>query len=132
MANGYIDILPRGLFSPYIGAGVGFVYHDITRTRFGREIEVDGLGVPTATAPLVWSNGSKENGAGLAAALMGGVTVSIDHRWALDLNYRAQYLAGTSLQMDIVNAGLPAQVSKGILGDHWEHQVRLGLRFNIW
>ena len=32
LANLYWDLLPRGFFTPYIGAGLGFVYYDATRT----------------------------------------------------------------------------------------------------
>ena len=29
LVNGYIEPLPRGMFTPYVGAGIGFVYNDI-------------------------------------------------------------------------------------------------------
>ena len=32
LANLYWDLLPRGFFTPYIGAGLGLVYYDATRT----------------------------------------------------------------------------------------------------
>ena len=40
MVNGYFDILPRGAFSPYVGAGIGFVYYDVDRTQFTQETAV--------------------------------------------------------------------------------------------
>ena len=33
LANLYWDVLPRGAITPYIGAGVGFVYNDLNRTH---------------------------------------------------------------------------------------------------
>lgn len=123
LLNAYIDMLPRGRFSPYVGAGVGMAYHQIDRDYSARE---------TTGAQSLEILGS--NGAGrttFAAALMAGATFAIDHRWAFDLNYRALYMQGGSVSL--TTTGLAAnQVSTATLGDSWEHQVRLGLRFNIW
>lgn len=119
LVNGYIDLLPRGRFSPYVGAGVGMAYHQIHRTYLARE--TGGI-TQTVTGE---ANASR---AGLAAAGMAGVTFAFDHRWALDVNYRALYMQGASATVT-TNIG---QISKAEVGDSWEHQVRVGLRFNIW
>ena len=65
---------------------------------------------------------------------MAGVSFAFDQRWVLDVGYRAQYLGGdTSATVTIVNVpGATPQFSKTTMGDHWEHQVRVGVRFNIW
>ena len=111
MVNGYFDILPRGAFSPYVGAGIGFAYYDIDRGRYNRETEVTALGVPTGNSQT--SNAtSKDTTWGLAAALMAGVSFSFDHRWAIDVGYRAQYLDEASLSMN-TSGGL----SKATFGD---------------
>ena len=46
---------------------------------------------------------------------------------AIDIGYRAQYLDEVSV--DLTPSG---QLSKATMGDHWEHQARIGLRANIW
>jgi opacity protein-like surface antigen len=125
MLNGYLDILPRGHFTPYIGAGIGFVYNDIDRTHFNQETVVAGPNI--AAAPLTFNATGKDSNVGLAAALMAGVSFSFDHRWALDVGYRAQYLDIGSV--DLTPSG---QVSKATFDAFWEHQVRVGLRWNIW
>jgi opacity protein-like surface antigen len=130
MVNGYFDILPRGLFTPYVGGGIGFVYNDIQRYRSNQELSVTPASVVNGVQ--TFTNGGKEsNNIGLAAALMGGVSFAFDQRWVLDVNYRAQYLAGGSVDLNVVN-GAAVQLTKGTVGDHWEHQVRVGLRLNIW
>jgi len=131
LANIYFDLLPRGAISPYIGGGIGFVYNDITRTYTNTEVQVDGTGAPTAT--FVRTGQGKENNYGLAAAFMAGVAFSVDHRWALDVGYRALYMDGGSASITTTSlvTGL-AQQSTADLGDVWEHQVRVGLRWNIW
>ena len=131
MVNGYFDILPRGLFTPYVGAGIGFVYNDVARSSYKLASEVDGVGATVAQTLL--ANSGKDTSVTLAAALMAGVSFAFDHRWVLDVGYRAQYLGGdTSSTISIVNPPAAPQFSKATMGDHWEHQVRVGVRFNIW
>lgn len=123
LLNAYLDLLPRGGFSPYVGAGIGFSYN-----QFGRNYTNTETGGAT---PQIVGGSASANNVSLAAALMGGVTFAFDHRWAIDLNYRALYLQGGSGSLTV--GGLaPAQRSQASLGDSWEHQVRVGLRFNIW
>jgi opacity protein-like surface antigen len=72
---------------------------------------------------------------GLAAALMAGLSFSIDQRWAIDVGYRALYMEGggaTLTTPSFVSLVTPTQHSAATLGDTWEHQVRVGVRFNIW
>ena len=110
MANGYVDILPRGLFTPYIGAGIGFAYNDVTRSRFNQEIET---GAPPLVGPPLATNRS-DTSVTLAAALMAGVSFSFDQRWVLDVSYRAQYVGGdTSSTVSVVNIGARHPAEQG-------------------
>jgi len=120
LVNGYIDILPRGRFSPYVGAGVGMAYHQIHRTY---------LAVETGAQNRTIGADTTASRAGLAAAGIAGITYAFDHRWAIDVNYRALYMQGVSVTSALSSVNVP---SKAALADSWEHQVRLGLRFNIW
>jgi opacity protein-like surface antigen len=118
LVNAYWDLLPRGAITPYIGAGIGLVYNDIDRTH-----------VTTDDTPATLKTGSsKGTNVGLAAALMAGTSFSFNHEWAIDVSYRALYLEGGSVTTTLSSA----EVSKVTIGDVWEHQVRVGLRFNIW
>ncbi len=122
LANLYWDLLPRGHITPYVGAGIGIVYNDLNRTHL--TTEDDGTTVAT-----VKSGSSKETGVGLAGALMAGASFSFDHKWVIDVNYRALYLEGASVTTIL---GPTPEPSTAKIGDVWEHQVRVGLRFNIW
>ena len=134
MLNGYFDILPRGLFTPYVGAGIGFVYNDIQRYRYQPGNRGDGRpGCPNRLHAQTSPHPARKTASAWPGALMGGISFAFDQRWVLDVNYRAQYLAGGSAYVNVVNPGLISpQMSKGTEGDHWEHQVRVGLRWNIW
>lgn len=123
LVNGYIDLLPRGGITPYVGGGVGIVYHQVDRSYLARETSGG------STLDITGSQGTSRTA--FAAAANAGVTFSFDHRWAIDLNYRALYLQGASATL--TTKGLTTnQVSAATIGDNWEHQIRLGLRFNIW
>jgi opacity protein-like surface antigen len=124
LVNAYWDFLPRGAFSPYVGAGIGFVYNHIERSHLTQE---DTAGVPPLTTEN--SGSSSASNVGLAAALMAGVTFAWDHRWALDVSYRALYLDGA----DVTTTLTPSTSASSVdVGSQWEHQFRVGLRANIW
>ncbi len=59
---------------------------------------------------------------------MAGVTIARDHAWALDVGYRALYMDGGEVTTTLSNG----DVSRVDIGSQWEHQVRVGLRVNLW
>jgi opacity protein-like surface antigen len=121
MFNAYWDLAPRGGVSPYIGAGVGFVYNQINRNHTVIE---DNAGVFTTVS----SASGSDNNLGLAAALMAGVSVAWSHTWVLDIGYRALYMDGGE-----VSVALPGPLTSTVsIGSQWEHQLRVGLRANLW
>lgn len=118
--NAYWDLAPRGAWTPYIGVGAGFVYNQIDRTY-----------VSTLDAGGADQNGSGGgSNFGLAAALMAGVSISWSHTWVLDIGYRALYMDGGDLVTPI--SGGSATPSRIEIGSQWEHQLRVGLRANLW
>jgi opacity protein-like surface antigen len=120
LANLYWDLLPRGRFTPYIGGGIGFVYNDMQRSY--RETVSPGTDI---------TGSSHDNNFGLAGALMAGVSISTDHRYAWDFSYRALYTDGGSTATALSPTTPPATSSVDI-GGHWDHQFRVGLRVNLW
>jgi opacity protein-like surface antigen len=116
LLNGYWDLRQRGGFTPYVGAGIGFVYNDIQRDYLDANTGPDVTG------------SSSDNHLGLAAALMAGFTFAVDHRFAWDLGYRALYTDGGSITTTLSDG----DESTARVGSHWEHQIRIGVRANIW
>lgn len=119
--NAYWDLAPRGTFTPYVGAGVGFVYNQIDRAYESRE----DVGLA-----LHQSGAGSSNNFGLAAALMAGVSFSWNHGWVVDVGYRGLYMDGGDFSMPLI--GGSATPSRVEIGSQWEHQVRVGLRANLW
>lgn len=120
LANLYFDLMPRGSFSPYIGAGIGLIYNDATRTYSDTATSV-------GVTSVVTGSGSDTNVA-LAGALMAGVTFAWSHAWAIDVGYRALYLGGIDVSTPLTSG----ETSKATLDGAWEQQMRVGLRFNLW
>jgi opacity protein-like surface antigen len=116
LANVYWDLLPRGHFTPYVGAGVGFVYNQIERDYLAQQT---GLTV---------TGGGSDNHFGLAGAFMAGVSFATDHRFVWDVSYRALYMDGGSTTTNLSNGS----ISTVDIGSQWEHQVRVGVRVNLW
>jgi len=119
--NAYFDFVRNGPLTPYIGAGVGFAVNKLERTFFNEE---DAEGTTIDDSPIKRSDST--HNVTFAAALMAGVSYSITPVTMLDLNYRYLYMSGSDIDLNI--NGVKSNFSTG---DIHEHQVRLGLRWNI-
>jgi opacity protein-like surface antigen len=117
LANVYWDLMERGHFTPYIGGGIGFVYNDLRRSYSATQ------------AGLTVTGSSHDENFGLAGALMAGVALSWDHTWALDIGYRALYMDGGSVTTALSGSAGTSTVD---IGSQWEHQIRVGIRVNLW
>jgi opacity protein-like surface antigen len=68
----------------------------------------------------------------LAAAAMAGFSFAFSPAMAFDVNYRLQYIQGTDVSMPVTVVSGGPYNSKMNTGDLWEHQVRAGIRWNLW
>jgi opacity protein-like surface antigen len=131
--NGYFELAREGRFSPYVGAGIGFAVNELDRTHETIEYSCDPLGNPTCTNPpgpltpnAAYQADEKEHTVTFAAAAMAGVSYQLTPSTSLDLNYRYLFLGGTEATL-LVNGN----VSRVEIGDMHEHQVRVGIRWEI-
>lgn len=108
MANGYVDLGTIAGFTPYVGAGVGLMY---------ASYQVDD----TTTVPTDWHVDQTKYA--LAYSLNAGVSYQVTQNASIDVGY--QYLAAPSLEyVDVPSV----ETRKGV--DF--HQVRVGLRYDLW
>lgn len=118
--NAYFDFLRTGPLTPYIGAGVGFSMNKLKRD-FTITGECSGC---TGSVTLRASDSTYD--VAFAGALMAGLTYSISPVTMLDLNYRYLYIGSSDIDLKFGN--LRSHFSTG---DTHEHQIRVGLRWNI-
>ena len=126
MANAYYDIGTYRGFTPYIGAGVGFVWNQLERnhtTTVTSEDNVTGCGCANEYST---TSSTEANKVSLAAAAMAGFSYKVTDITSVDVGYRYLYLGGTDFTMSI--DGVESRVE---IGDQHVHQVRAGLRFDV-
>ncbi|MEZ5844223.1 MAG: opacity family porin [Hyphomicrobiaceae bacterium] len=135
MLNGYWDLMQRGHFTPYVGAGIGFSLNENERSMTGTETETLVCNPGCGPVERATYNGSvKSVTTSLAAAFMAGISYNIAANTKLDLNYRYLYVGGYDVNMNITrNQGLITSTTASTLkiGDQHEHQIRAGLRWDI-
>ncbi len=138
MLNAYYDLNREGRFKPYIGAGIGFSRRYVTRSSTE---SVGGCNTTLSTggactndasfvAPTAFSSSSSEDvaGFGLAASAMAGLSYKIGDRTTWDLGYRMMYHGGKVA----VAAPSLGGFSTLNIGDRFDHEIRTGLRFDVW
>lgn len=128
MANGYVDLGTVVGFTPYIGAGAG-----MTRVKWGdlsstnRCVDLGGsCGVTTTTQP-------GEESWRFTYALMAGVSYDLTQSLKLDVGYRYQKIAsGAMFGYDAATALAGATGAQANDNGFAKHEVRVGLRYELW
>ncbi|MDI6027840.1 porin family protein [Corticibacterium sp. UT-5YL-CI-8] len=116
MANGYVDLGTYVGFTPYIGAGLGSTYMNFSDLN--------------ATLP----DGSMQSIAGdkdwrFTYALMAGVAYDVTKNMKLDLGYKYRHIKGGDMFDGTTSFG---ETVTGTNGDLSTHEVRVGLRYELW
>jgi len=114
LVNVYYDFLAGSHFRPYLGAGLGMSLHQLER-----KTDIANLG-----------NESKriDNNYALAAAVMAGFAYEFDTGLWLDSNYRYMWQ----------DADIRATAADGCclstieIGSRHDHELRVGMRYDIW
>ena len=137
LANLYYDFDSRGRFTPYVGAGLGWVDH---KTSTGTVLDPCGC-----TGTIASGSGSS-----VAAALMAGVAVNLTgrgvpagsgehggdaaHNLYLDLGYRFLYLGDVStgaVTANVVGNPNPVVAADPTVSEIHAHEFRVGLRYDF-
>lgn len=129
--NLYMDLSQRGSgVTPYIGAGVGFAVRSIDRDHLTTEVIEDGGGIPIGTGNT-YSGTGKAHQVAPAAAVMAGLAYSVSPGTVIDLSYRFTWIGSVDMSTRISNFSDSYQ-SRLTIGDSFDHQIRAGLRWNVW
>jgi opacity protein-like surface antigen len=128
MANGYVDLGTYVGITPYVGAGLGYSYlswSNLNDTTYC----VDGAitDCPSEAAVGGTSHGG-EDGWSFTYALMAGVAYDISKNFKLDLGYKYRNIDGG----DMFGWDSAETFGDGSHGNIETHEVRLGLRYELW
>jgi opacity protein-like surface antigen len=128
MANGYVDLGTYVGFTPYVGAGAGMSYvswDNLDDTTYC----VDGGGdVCLSDAAVGSTSHPGENGWRFTYALMAGVAYDISKNFKVDVGYKYRSIDGG----DMFGWDSGEAFGDGSHGNIDTHEVRLGLRYELW
>jgi opacity protein-like surface antigen len=126
LINAYLDLVPRGQFTPYVGFGAGFAARIIDRTHNSTE-EVSGGG-----SLRTWDGTNKDVQFAPALSATAGLAWAITPGTIFDVNYRYTYIGSVDTSMSITATDGSVQRSKITVSESHQHAIRAGLRWNIW
>jgi opacity protein-like surface antigen len=131
MVNAYFDLFEGNRFTPYIGAGIGFAHN-----RWNRDL---AIGANSSTCCTLAGTSASSGGGtfSLAANVTAGFSYALSQSTLLDLNYRLMYLQGYEVSTSVPGVWLSTPATGTVdsrlkVGDTWDHQLRAGLRVNLW
>jgi opacity protein-like surface antigen len=127
MANGYVDLGTYVGFTPYVGAGAGMSYvswHDLNDTTYC----VDGGAVCASPDAVGSTSHGGDDGWRFTYALMAGFAYDITKNFKLDLGYKYRSIDGG----DMFGWDSGDTFGDGSHGNIDTHEVRLGLRYELW
>lgn len=131
MANGYLDLGTVSGFTPYVGAGAGMAHVDWSGATNSFYC-VDG-GVPCAIGLQGTTDHPGESSWRFAYALMAGVAVDVTPNLKLDLGYRYKRIAGDDAAgWDNASEAAGATGTQARDDGFDTHEVRVGLRYDLW
>ena len=135
MANVYADLGSYFGFRPYLGAGLGAAYvawNDFNVT----DSCVSSIPANCATTTTSLSTSTTfsdsnptDDGLTYAASVMAGVSYELSRGFNLDVGYRFTYLGEAGIASALDNYGNSSTTTVGEFGIH---EIRMGLRYEIW
>ena len=138
LANLYYDFKRGGHITPYIGAGIGAVYHSSSTGVVipdpcgctGDILEKDKWSVAAALMASVSINfgGRTSYGGSIKDA---PVAIDTRGRWNLDAGYRFLYLGEVRTGDIVANPGPGPTIAGDKVKDITAHELRVGLRYDI-
>lgn len=128
MANGYVDLGTYVGLTPYIGAGAGMSYvswSDLNDTTYCVDGAVDDC---ASVSPVDSTGHGGTDGWRFTYALMAGVAYDLGQNFKLDVGYKYRNIDGG----DMFGWDSPETFGDGSHGNIETHEVRVGLRYELW
>ncbi|MDN2565357.1 porin family protein [Aquibium sp. A9E412] len=129
MLNAYVDLGTYVGITPYVGAGAGVSYVDWDTLNSG--IYCAGAGCPAAYVADASHPG--EASWRFTYALMAGLAYDVTDNLKVDLGYKYRRVAdGAMFGFDAATAAAGASGTQGRDPGFSQHEVRVGLRYELW
>lgn len=130
MANGYVDLGTFAGFTPYVGAGVGYTIADWS--ALGRAYNC----APGGAACNAGSSHTGNDGISswrFTYAAAAGVAYDVSRNMKIDLGYKWRRVAGGDMfRFDQAARNSGATGVEGRDAGFSQHEIRLGLRYELW
>jgi opacity protein-like surface antigen len=127
MVNGYYDFTQFGAFKPYIGGGIGFGYTDLERKNQTSICAFDASVGPGCISLANSSSRDRQQVTQTALAATVGFSYQLTDITDLDFGYRFLWVEGAHADLTVNGHGSSIEID-----DTMEHQIRAGLRFNVF
>ncbi len=129
LLNLYYDLTDRGGFTPYVGAGIGFVVRSLQRSTTNTEALYDVTipATPTYMSTRTATGQGKDHVVAPAAALTAGAAYAMQSGLVLDFNYRYTYLGSVDAPSTINGHQSTIKIN-----ETHDHALRAGVRVNVW
>jgi len=128
MANGYVDLGTYVGLTPYVGAGAGMSYVSWSELNDTTYCVDGGADVCLSPAAVGSTSHGGESSWRFTYALMAGLAYDITRNFKLDLGYKYRSIDGG----DMFGWDSGETFGDGSHGNIDTHEVRLGLRYELW
>ena len=128
MANAYVDLGTFVGVTPYVGAGAGYTFlswGDLNDTTYCVD---GGADVCASEAAVDSTSRGGADGWRLTYALMAGAAYDLTPTMKLDLGYKYRRIEGGQM----FGWDSPQTAGNGSHGDIDQHEVKVGLRYELW
>lgn len=131
MANGYVDLGTFAGFTPYVGAGAGVTHVSWTNLSSTYACVSGGVACPaTATTPTTANGQSSWR---FSYAAMAGMAYDINDKLKVRLGYKYKKISGGPMsEFTAADRALGASGTQTTDPGFTQHEVKLGLRYEIW
>jgi opacity protein-like surface antigen len=144
LVSAFYDFNRDGRLKPYVGAGIGLARHELhrngnitytcydgyqTSSDTGTPINVGcavTTGVPALQSSYVTNTSKTATGWGLAAQVSAGITYDLTPRTHWDTGYRMLWQSG---RLGIASSDGASTVR---INDRFDHELRTGIRWDLW
>jgi len=131
MLNAVYDFAPERRWSPYVGGGIGWAFHNL---EFNGSSFTNSITAPPALETgTVSSSGSTSSS--FAANLVTGVSVNIRKGLFLDVGYKFSYLGDAGMNFNYTHPSLVAGADTSSvidMDDIMTHEFKIGLRYDLY